>query len=87
MHEAKTRLSQLVAAVEAGEVVKIARRGKPAVRLVIDEPEPEPGKVYRTGGAWKGLFTFDEKAWKEADAEILEMFEESINRPLDSGDR
>lgn len=38
IHQAKTRLSQLIAAVEAGEVVKIARRGKPVVRLVIDKP-------------------------------------------------
>lgn len=34
MREAKTRLSQLVEAVEAGEEVIIARAGKPAVRLV-----------------------------------------------------
>lgn len=34
MHEAKTRFSQLVEAVEAGEEVIIARAGKPVVRLV-----------------------------------------------------
>lgn len=34
MHDAKTRLSQLVAAAEAGEEVVIARGGKPAVRLI-----------------------------------------------------
>lgn len=33
MHDAKTRLSELVAAAEAGEEVVIARRGMPAVRL------------------------------------------------------
>lgn len=33
MHDAKTRLSELVAAAEAGEDVVIARGGKPAVRL------------------------------------------------------
>lgn len=33
MHDAKTRLSELVAAAEAGEDVVIARRGAPAVRL------------------------------------------------------
>ena len=32
--KAKTQLSQLVARAEAGEEVVIARRGKPAVRLV-----------------------------------------------------
>lgn len=34
MHEAKTQLSQLVARVEAGEDVVIARNGKPVARLV-----------------------------------------------------
>lgn len=34
MHDAKTRLSELVAAAESGEEVVIARDGTPAVRLV-----------------------------------------------------
>jgi len=34
MHEAKTRLSELVAAAETGEEVVIARNGTPAARLV-----------------------------------------------------
>jgi prevent-host-death family protein len=34
MHEAKTRLSNLVARVEAGEEVIIERRGTPVARLV-----------------------------------------------------
>ena len=34
MHQAKTRLSELVSAAEAGEDVVIARDGVPAVRLV-----------------------------------------------------
>jgi len=38
MHEAKTRLSELVAAVERGETVVIQRNGKPAVRLVPADP-------------------------------------------------
>lgn len=37
IHEAKTQLSGLIAAVEAGEEVIIARRGKPVVRLVKEE--------------------------------------------------
>ncbi len=32
--EAKTHLSELLAAVEAGETVTITRRGKPVARLV-----------------------------------------------------
>lgn len=38
VHEAKTQLSKLIAQVEAGEEVVIARRGKPAVRLVRCKP-------------------------------------------------
>ena len=34
MHQAKTQLSRLVARVEAGEEVIIARNGKPVARLV-----------------------------------------------------
>jgi prevent-host-death family protein len=40
MHEAKTRLSQLVAKVEAGEEVVIARAGKPVAKLTsVTAPE------------------------------------------------
>lgn len=34
VHDAKTHLSRLLAQVEAGEEVIIARRGRPVVRLV-----------------------------------------------------
>jgi prevent-host-death family protein len=34
MHAAKSQLSKLIAAAEAGDDVVIARRGRPAVRLV-----------------------------------------------------
>lgn len=34
IHDAKTQLSRLIAEVEAGESVTIARRGVPVVRLV-----------------------------------------------------
>lgn len=36
MHEAKTQLSKLVAAAEAGEVVVIQRQGRPVARLVAE---------------------------------------------------
>ncbi len=41
VHQAKTQLSQLLAQVEAGEEVVIARRGEPVARLVACKP---PGK-------------------------------------------
>ncbi|WP_174284979.1 type II toxin-antitoxin system Phd/YefM family antitoxin [Sphingomonas bacterium] len=37
--DAKARLSELVARVEAGETVSITKRGKPVVRLVAEMPE------------------------------------------------
>jgi len=42
MHDAKTRLSELVAAAENGEEVIIARSGTPAVRLVAVKVEHRP---------------------------------------------
>ena len=38
VHEAKTQLSRLLARVEAGEEVVIARRGEPVARLVGFKP-------------------------------------------------
>jgi len=38
VHEAKTQLSRLLAQVEAGEDVVIARRGEPVARLVACTP-------------------------------------------------
>jgi prevent-host-death family protein len=45
MHEAKTKLSQLVQRAEAGEEIVIARNGKPVVRLV---------PVESIRGIWRG---------------------------------
>ncbi|MCY3504897.1 MAG: type II toxin-antitoxin system Phd/YefM family antitoxin [Chloroflexi bacterium] len=49
IHEAKTHLSRLLAQVEAGEDVVIARNGKPVARLVPCEPKGKP-----RFGSWKG---------------------------------
>ncbi len=78
IHEAKTRLSQLLAEVEHGEEVVIARAGKPVARVVKIEPART---VLREPGAMKGEFWFAPD-YDAADQEILEMFEESINTPL-----
>lgn len=46
IHEAKTRLSQLVTAAEAGEVVIIARNGLPVAQLVAyTPPARQPGRL------------------------------------------
>jgi prevent-host-death family protein len=52
VHEAKTRLSELLKKVEAGEEVIIARAGKPVARLV------RAGTAgTRVFGSARGLFT------------------------------
>lgn len=46
VHEAKTQLSRLLALVEAGESVVIARSGKPIARLVPISGTPRrPGRL------------------------------------------
>jgi prevent-host-death family protein len=51
MHEAKTKLSQLVERAEAGEDILIARRGKPVARLV---PVRAASSLTSVRGAWRG---------------------------------
>ena len=50
MHEAKTKLSQLVERAESGEDIVIARNGKPAVRLV---PVPPASSLAAVRGIWR----------------------------------
>ncbi len=50
MHQAKTHLSRLVEAVQAGEEVVIARSGQPVARLVAAGPLKGP----RRPGGLKG---------------------------------
>lgn len=56
MHDAKSQLSDLVARAEAGEEIVIARRNKPAVRLVKVEAE---GVTQRVGFAESEQAEFD----------------------------
>ena len=55
VREAKAHLSRLLAQVEAGQEVTIARNGKPVARLV-----PYKSRGVRQFGAMKG-----NKAWEE----------------------
>lgn len=73
MHEAKTRLSQLVARAAKGEAFIIAKAGKPVVRVTAIET-PEPGKQKRIGfmaGEFKVPDDFD----RMGQDEMTEMFE------------
>jgi prevent-host-death family protein len=52
MHEAKTKLSQLVERAEAGEEIVLQRNGKPVARLIaIGEDSRSLAAVQ---GAWRG---------------------------------
>lgn len=60
MHEAKTRLSELVAAAENGEDVIIARAGAPAARLVAIAAEHAPVRLGLLEGEIELGVDFDE---------------------------
>ena len=69
-HEAKSRLSELIRAVESGDDVIVARNGEPVVRIVPWRPE----RPARTPGAWRDRITIvgDIVA---SDPDIVELFE------------
>jgi prevent-host-death family protein len=75
MHEAKTKLSELVKAATNGEEVVICRAGKPLVRLVPVAKKPAKRKL----GQWRG------KIWMAPDWDSPEVNEE-IRRLFEEGD-
>jgi prevent-host-death family protein len=76
VYEAKTQLSQLLARVEAGEEIVIARHGKPVARLV---PEQRATPRKRTLGGLEGRVRIVGD-WHDADEEIAELI---LGRELD----
>jgi len=75
VHQAKSQLSQLLAEVEAGEEVIIARAGKPVAKLSLVELEAKGAKRWpnRKPGRLKGKIFFSDEDWWKADAEIEQM--------------
>lgn len=69
VHEAKTHLSRLLAAVEAGESVVITRRGKPVAKL---EAIVRPRRQF---GSMKGMFTIDERFFEPLPEDELRAWE------------
>ena len=61
VHEAKTNLSRLLAQVEAGEDVVIARNGKPVARLVLVRNQGN-----REFGAWRGRVKLDDSVFDDS---------------------
>ena len=74
VHHAKTHLSKLIAAVEGGEEVIIARAGKPAVKLVIVPPARKSRKHLLGAGIGK-IWMAPDAFSPETDLEIQKLFE------------
>jgi prevent-host-death family protein len=74
--QAKTDLSRLLARVEAGEDVEIARNGVPVAKLVRVEREMTPGAKFLAGaGAMAGQIWVSED-FEFSEEELDEMYAE-----------
>ncbi len=74
IHDAKTHLSRLIKAAEAGEEVVIQRDGKPVVRLVAIHAD----KPRRVPGMWAGLVTLQPGVFDPlSDDEAAEFYGEA----------
>lgn len=72
MHEAKTRLSQLIARAEKGEAFIIAKAGKPVARVTaIDSPDQSQQKRI---GFMAGEFKVPDDFDRMGQDQITEMF-------------
>ena len=70
IHDAKTRLSELLARVEQGEEFTIARAGKPIAKLSrLERPLRRPAYLEAQDDSWEAFFV--------ADKEIETLFESS----------
>jgi prevent-host-death family protein len=68
LHEAKARLSHVVALAESGEPVQITRHGK-VVAIVTGA-----GATPRTPGSGVGTVRYGDSSFEFTDAEIDELF-------------
>jgi prevent-host-death family protein len=73
--QAKTDLSKLLARVEAGEEVEIARDGVPVARLVRIEPSTPASRFLAAYGSLGGSITIGED-FELSDAEIDAMLDD-----------
>ena len=71
VHQAKTQLSRLLARVEAGEEVVIARRGEPVARLVGCKPRSK-----RQADVLKGKVVIPESFFDPLPEEELTAWED-----------
>jgi prevent-host-death family protein len=80
MHEAKTRLSQLVAKVEAGEEIIISRDGKPVAKLT--QIDVSPGAKF---GSMKDQIWIS-PAFDDPDPDLEHFFDDGPLVNLDQDD-
>jgi prevent-host-death family protein len=73
IYEAKTRLSELIDKVAAGEDVVIARNGRPVARLAVYKPKSAKRKLGALAGRVKMAPDFD----APLDDNVLAEFEGS----------
>src|SRR5882724_1368519 len=74
VHHAKTHLSKLIAAVESGEEVIIARAVKPAVKLVMVPPPIRKSRKHLRGSGIGKLWMAEDAFSPETDLEIQKLF-------------
>ena len=74
--QAKTELSKLLARVEAGEDVEIARNGIPVARLVRVEPATPGSRFLAAHGSLAGALTIGEE-FEFSDEELDAILDES----------
>lgn len=75
IHEAKTRLSQIIEQVESGGEAVIARAGKPIVRLVPIETPPARRVLGRLAGQFQ-LPADDSRPLPETPTAFIDAMEE-----------
>jgi prevent-host-death family protein len=71
MHEAKTQFSRLIARVEAGEEIVIARDGTPVARLVAERP----ARARRIPGRDRDVFAVPDDFDTPLPADVIEGFD------------
>lgn len=74
VHEAKTHLSKLLARVEAGEEIILARGGAPIAKIVPIPPQRE----WAGPGAWKGKYEIPDDGIGWTEEEVREWQEHPI---------
>lgn len=79
--QAKTDLSKLLAAVEAGEDVEIARNGVPVAKLVKVEPQTAGQKMLASWGSLKGQIHIHDDGPTFTEEELDEIYDNPIFPP------